>query len=103
MQARVGTSQLAVPVTADDHIIGPADAPVTLVEYADYECPYCGMAERTLRDVRRALADTMRLVFRNFPLVENLAMTRYSRPVRIRCVPALLRDLPPFSPRVPSR
>jgi protein-disulfide isomerase len=70
MQVRFGTSQLAVPVTADDHISGPENATVTLVEYADYECPYCGAAEPSVQGVRRALADTLRFVFRNFPVIE---------------------------------
>ncbi|HEX6048960.1 MAG TPA: thioredoxin domain-containing protein [Gemmatimonadaceae bacterium] len=53
-----------------DHAIGPADAPVTLVEYGDYECPYCGMAHPIVQAVRRALGDRLRFVFRNFPLAE---------------------------------
>jgi protein-disulfide isomerase len=57
-------------VTADDHIRGPADAPVTMLEYGDYECPYCRGA---FRDVHR-LADRhptlIRFVFRNFPITQ---------------------------------
>jgi protein-disulfide isomerase len=58
----------APQVTPDDHIRGPADAPVTILEYGDYECPYCRGA---FRDVHR-LADRhptlIRFVFRNFPI-----------------------------------
>ena len=71
MQPRTGISHLAVPVTADDHIIGSDHATVTLVEYADFECPYCGQAEMSLRELRRALSDTLRFVFRNFPLIDT--------------------------------
>ncbi|HEY9228891.1 MAG TPA: DsbA family protein [Gemmatimonadaceae bacterium] len=63
-------SPLTPPVSADDHSIGPAWAPVTLVEYGDYECPYCGIAYEIVKTVRRALDDKIRFVFRNFPLAE---------------------------------
>jgi formate-nitrite transporter family protein len=60
----------APEVTADDHVLGPADAPVTLVEYGDYECPFCRGA---FRDVHRLLdryPGKIRFVFRNFPLAQ---------------------------------
>lgn len=60
--------KLKTPVSAHDHIIGPADAPVTLVEYGDFECPYCGRAFPIVHEVRRRLGDQLRFVFRNFPL-----------------------------------
>jgi protein-disulfide isomerase len=60
--------KLAVPVDARDHAIGPADAPVTLVEYGDYQCPDCKAAMAVMRDVQRALGDNLRIVFRHFPL-----------------------------------
>lgn len=63
-------SRLTVPVNAQDHLQGPADAPVTLVEYGDYECPYCGEAYPLLKAVQAALGDRLRFVFRNFPLTE---------------------------------
>jgi len=63
-------SKLTVPVGAHDHVSGPADAPVTLVEYGDYECPYCGEAYPLLKAVQHALGDNLRFVFRNFPLTE---------------------------------
>ena len=60
---------LAVPVTDRDHAIGPPDAPVTLVEYGDYECPDCGSAYPVLKQLRARLGDRLRFVFRNFPLM----------------------------------
>src|ERR1700738_3193044 len=62
--------QLTPPVNARDHVAGPDDAPVTLVEYGDFECPYCGMAHPIVKSAQRQLGDQLRLVFRNFPLAE---------------------------------
>ena len=59
---------LAVPVSETDHAIGPADAPITLVEYGDYECPYCAAAFPIVKRLRATLGDRLRFVFRNFPL-----------------------------------
>jgi hypothetical protein len=59
---------LAEPVTEADHVLGDPDAPVTLVEYADYECPYCGQLHEVLSRLRTPYGDRLRLVFRNFPL-----------------------------------
>ena len=61
-------AHLAVPVTEHDHLQGAATAPVTLVEYGDYECPYCGQASGIVQEVQRRLGDRLRFVFRNFPL-----------------------------------
>src|SRR5688500_1726866 len=61
---------LRVQVTADDHAQGPATAPVTLVEYGDYECPHCGHAYPIVKDVQKQLGTQLRFVFRNFPLRE---------------------------------
>ena len=60
--------RLTVPVTSADHALGREDAPVTLVEYGDYECPYCGKAFPVVKEVRRRLGDRLRFVFRNFPI-----------------------------------
>ena len=58
-----------MPVSEDrDHIQGSSDAPVTLVEYGDYECPYCGAAYPILKDIQRRMGEQLRFVFRNFPL-----------------------------------
>jgi protein-disulfide isomerase len=61
-------STLTIPVGERDHAQGPADAPVTLVEYGDYECPYCGMAYPIVKHVQAHFGDRLRFVFRNFPL-----------------------------------
>ena len=61
-------STLTMPVGERDHAQGPADAPVTLVEYGDYECPYCGMAYPIVKQVQARFGDRLRFVFRNFPL-----------------------------------
>lgn len=60
--------QLTVPVSDRDHSQGPADALVTLVEYGDYECPYCGMAYPIVKALQERLGDRLRFVFRNFPI-----------------------------------
>ena len=59
---------LRVPVDGSDHADGPADAPVTLVEYGDYQCPYCGAAYPVVKQLRERFGDDLRFVFRNFPL-----------------------------------
>jgi protein-disulfide isomerase len=60
---------LTSPVTEGrDHIQGPADAAVTLVEYGDYECPYCGAAYLIVKEVQARMGDRLRFVFRNFPI-----------------------------------
>jgi protein-disulfide isomerase len=67
-QSRV--ARLKVPVRERDHVIGPADALVTLVEYGDYECPYCGLAHPIVKEVQRRLGRRLRFAFRHFPLAE---------------------------------
>ena len=58
------------PVTADDHSEGSPKAPLTLVEYGDYECPYCGEAYPIVKRLQRHFGKDLRFVFRNFPLHE---------------------------------
>ena len=62
---------LTMPVSDRDHIEGPADAPVTLVEYGDYECPYCGKAFPIVKAIQEHLGDRLRFVFRNFPIATS--------------------------------
>jgi protein-disulfide isomerase len=51
-----------------DHVRGADDAPVTLVEYGDYECPYCGQAEVVIRELLDSFGDDLRYVWRHLPL-----------------------------------
>jgi protein-disulfide isomerase len=68
MTRRVAEAQLAVPVGQSEQVEGPATAPVTLVEYGDYECPSCGQAYPVVKELQRRLGSQLRFVFRNFPL-----------------------------------
>ncbi|HEY2802951.1 MAG TPA: thioredoxin domain-containing protein [Actinomycetota bacterium] len=63
---------LTVPVSAErDHIQGTDAAPATLVEYGDYECPFCGAAYPVIKDVQARMGDELRFVFRNFPITTS--------------------------------
>jgi Na+/H+ antiporter NhaA/predicted DsbA family dithiol-disulfide isomerase len=73
-RALLGTADtivdLAVPVDPDhDHVRGPSESPVTVVEYGDFECPYCGMAEPVVRELLRDYGE-VRYVWRNLPLTD---------------------------------
>jgi protein-disulfide isomerase len=59
---------LKLPVSERDHIQGPANAAVTLVEYGDYECPYCGAAYPIVKELQKLLGQQLRFVYRHFPL-----------------------------------
>ncbi len=74
LRALLGTAEaitdLVVPVDpARDHIRGPEEAPVTVVEYGDFECPYCGQAEPAVRELLRDFGD-IRYVWRHLPLTD---------------------------------
>jgi protein-disulfide isomerase len=64
------SATLTPPVSAHDHIEGPADAPLTLVEYGDYQCPYCSAAYPVVKRLQTTLGKKLRFVFRNFPLTQ---------------------------------
>lgn len=67
--SRTSVSTLAEPVDAErDHVQGSAGASVTLVEYGDYECPYCGQAYPIVKQIQERLGDQLQFVFRNFPI-----------------------------------
>jgi Na+/H+ antiporter NhaA len=68
-----GTAEELLDLSEDvdperDHIRGPDEAPVTLVEYGDYQCPYCGQAEVAIRQLLEAFGDELRYVWRHLPL-----------------------------------
>ncbi|MER7456328.1 thioredoxin domain-containing protein [Micromonospora sp. NPDC126480] len=62
------TARLRTPVTGADHVRGPADAPVTIVEYGDFQCRFCGAAYANIAELLRQRAETVRLVYRHFPI-----------------------------------
>jgi protein-disulfide isomerase len=61
---------LAIPVGASDHVLGPASAPVTLLEFGDYQCPYCADAHPMILQIIAALSPHLRFVFRHMVLIE---------------------------------
>jgi protein-disulfide isomerase len=64
--------KLTLPVDESrDHILGQANAPVTLIEYGDYECPYCAQAYIIIKKVQERLGSKLRFVFRNFPVTKT--------------------------------
>jgi Na+/H+ antiporter NhaA len=72
-----GETTASLPMVLDrpvevgrDHVRGPVDAPLTLVEYGDFECPFCGRATGVVRDVRERFGDDLRYIFRHLPLTD---------------------------------
>jgi protein-disulfide isomerase len=63
-------SNLVVPIQSDDHMIGDESAPIKLVEYGDYECPFCGRAYQQMKRLLSEAGDNVCYVFRNFPLTQ---------------------------------
>jgi protein-disulfide isomerase len=65
-------AELTMPVADDrDHIQGRSDAAVTLVQYGDYECPYCGEAYPIVKEIQARMGERLRFVFRNFPITTS--------------------------------
>jgi protein-disulfide isomerase len=62
--------ELSVPVSERDHIQGSVDAPVTLVEYGDYECPHCTAAYPVVIAIQQELGDELCFAYRHFPLIQ---------------------------------
>src|SRR5918994_645278 len=66
-----GVATLDPPIDpARDHVRGPADARVTLVEYGDFQCPYCGDAYPVVQELVERYGDNLRFVFRHMPLAD---------------------------------
>ncbi|MCX6023634.1 MAG: thioredoxin domain-containing protein [Chloroflexi bacterium] len=68
MSIRAHIARLTMPVGPRDHPRGPLTAPVTLVEYGDFECPFCGAAYPVVNAVVQHFGDRLCFAFRNFPL-----------------------------------
>ena len=69
---RGDTIKLSAPVNTDrDHVLGKSNAPVTLVEYGDFECPFCRRSYPAVRRIRSELGDRLRFVFRHYPRPEH--------------------------------
>jgi protein-disulfide isomerase len=64
------SDRLTPPLGPEDHVDGPAGAPLELVMYGDFQCPYCTAAQPILRRVRDRLEGRLRFVFRHFPIPE---------------------------------
>ncbi|MGN6388491.1 MAG: DsbA family protein [Burkholderiaceae bacterium] len=63
-------SDLKSPVSSSDHVQGDPSAPLVLVEYGDYQCPYCAEAHGIVRALQDRYGDELCYVFRNFPLTQ---------------------------------
>ena len=78
MSGELGGARLTPPVSERNHAAGDATAPVTLVEYGDYECPHCGHAYPIVKSIQHRLGRKLRFVFRNFPLAEAHPHARHA-------------------------
>ncbi len=59
---------LAFPDARRDHIMGPIEAPIKLVEYGDFECPFCGQAYPVVKAIQRELGNSLCFAYRHFPI-----------------------------------
>jgi protein-disulfide isomerase len=71
MAAGYKSPKLTLPVGARDHSQGSTSAHLVLVEYGDYQCPYCGAAYPVVKQVQEELGERLRFVFRNFPITNS--------------------------------
>jgi len=71
MSGPASISRLTLPDPKRDHIQGLIEAPIALVEYGDYECPYCGEAYSIIKAIQERLGGRLCFAFRNFPLVNS--------------------------------
>lgn len=68
MESGKKSATLTPEISGSDHIDGPSDVALTLVEYGDFECPYSAEAVDTIREIKRSFGERLRFVFRHFPL-----------------------------------
>ena len=73
--------RLTVPVGVHDHSEGPSDARLVLVEYGDYQCPYCGAAYPIVKRIQKHLGKRLRFVFRNFPITNSHPQAQWAAEV----------------------
>ena len=85
--------RLAAPIGPEDHVQGPAGANITLVQYGDYECPYTRMSGYSVRALQQELGDTLRFVFRHFPLAD---IHPHARAAALAAEAAALQGEPSF-------
>jgi protein-disulfide isomerase len=76
IRAERGT--LTPPVSERDHVAGPDQAPLTLVEYGDFECPHCGRAYPIVKQLQQQLGKKLRFVYRHFPLTKIHAHAQHA-------------------------
>ncbi len=69
--AKPRADEPALVITEHDHVQGEATAPVTLIEYGDFECPYSRDAVKTVQTLQREFCHDLRFVFRHFPLTDK--------------------------------
>src|SRR5437868_14618536 len=62
------TKSLTLPDAERDHVSGSANGPIKLLEYGDYECPFCADAQPIVKEIQRRLGDDLLFAFRHFPL-----------------------------------
>jgi protein-disulfide isomerase len=83
------STHLKPPVSSQDHVQGPAQASIEIVEYGDYQCPHCAAAYPVIKKIQEKFGDQIRFVFRNFPLAES---HEYAIPAAIATEAAALQD-----------
>ena len=62
------TPRLIKPMSRRDHVTGPANAPLTIVEYGDYQCPHCRLVHQNMKQLRERLGNQLRYVYRHLPI-----------------------------------
>jgi protein-disulfide isomerase len=71
MTRPVPHATLTVPLSATDHAVGPVSARVTVIEYGDFECPFCAQAYSAVKIFEKQFAGRIRFAYRHFPLLEE--------------------------------